>query len=91
MAEVIPQLMARRGYARLLSHDDFSAVWLQISGVLGQHSRPGRLRRGILEIVVGNSAVLQELNFQKRPLLKSIQQNLPDYKITDLRFKIGNH
>ena len=90
MADVIPQLMARRGYSRLLSHDDFNDVWMQISGPLSEHSRPGRFRRGVLEVIVGNSAVMQELNFRKRQLLKSLQESLPDQKFSDLRFSVGN-
>ena len=36
-----------------------------------------------------NSAVLQELTFQKKQLLEKIVVALPDQKIRDLRFRIG--
>lgn len=88
MAEVMPQLMAKRGYARILSHDDFNDVWLEVSGPLGRFSRPGRMRRGVLEIIVSNSAVMQELNFGKRRLLKALQAKLPDQKLSGLKFTI---
>jgi len=33
---------------------------------------------------------MQQLGFQKRQLLSAMQQQLPDAKIKDLRFSIGN-
>jgi hypothetical protein len=85
----MPQLMARRGYARLLSHDEFLAAWEQASGELSRQSRPGALRRHALEIIVTNSVVMQELNFQKRQLLSQLVELLPHHHIRDLRFNIG--
>jgi hypothetical protein len=49
----------------------------------------GKIRRGVLEVLVGNSAVLQELTFQKKHLLDKIVAALPDQKIRDVRFRIG--
>ena len=85
----MPQLMARRGYARLLSHDEFQEAWQEASGTLSQQSRPGQLRRGVLEIIVSNSVVMQELTFQKRKLLRHLSERLPHQKIRDLRFTVG--
>jgi len=82
--------MARRGYARILSNHQFSDAWIQASGRLHQQSRSGQLRRGVLEVVVANSLVLQELTFQKRQILTTLNQLLPDQKIRDLRFCVGN-
>lgn len=90
MADVLPQLMARRGYNRLLAQEDYVEVWQDIAGPLGQHSRPGQMRRGVLEIVVSNSAIVQELTFQKRRLAKEISERMPDQKIRDLRFIVGS-
>ncbi len=90
LAEVLPQLMARRGYNRLLAQEDYSEVWQEIAGQLSQHSRPGQLRRGVLEVIVTNSAVVQELTFQKRRLTKALSERMPDRKIRDLRFVVGS-
>jgi predicted nucleic acid-binding Zn ribbon protein len=89
LGEVMPQLMARRGYGRLLSHDEFQEAWQAVSGVLMQQSRPGQLRRGVLEIIVNNSVVMQELTFQKRSLLRQLNERLPHQPIRDLRFTVG--
>jgi predicted nucleic acid-binding Zn ribbon protein len=89
LADVIPQLMARRGYARVLAEDEVQQVWRQISGRFEPFSRSGRVRGGVLQVVVGNSLVIQELMFEKQNLLRLLQQALPNQQIRDLRFTIG--
>lgn len=89
MADVMSRLMAQRGYSRLLSHDDFSDAWQEVAGALAEHSRAGRVRRGVLEVVVSSSIVMQELGFQKTQLIKKLAARLPDHKIRDVRFKVG--
>jgi predicted nucleic acid-binding Zn ribbon protein len=89
MREIIPQLMARRGYNRMISQEDYSEIWRELAGPLRDVSRPGRLKRGVLEVVVGHSAAVQELTFQKRQLLAQLQRRMPDQKIRDLRFVVG--
>jgi predicted nucleic acid-binding Zn ribbon protein len=90
MADVLSALLARRGYAREQSADQFQAIWQQSAGErLGPHSRAGNLRRGVLEVVVRNSAVLQELTFQKKQLLQKLNRLSPDQNIQSLRFKVG--
>lgn len=89
LAELMPQLLARRGYNRLLAHDQLQDAWEQAAGRLHNLARPGTIRNGVLEIVAKNSAVVQELTFQKRQLLKSLSANAGNLKITDLRFIVG--
>jgi hypothetical protein len=48
------------------------------------------LRRGVLEITVGNAVLLQELaHYRKRRLLEELRSRLPGTTITDLRFRAG--
>ena len=89
LGDVLPQLMARRGYNRLIAQENYHEVWESIAGPLYQHSRPGQMRRGVLEIVAANSTILQELTFQKRRLISALSEQLPDQKIRDLRFVVG--
>jgi predicted nucleic acid-binding Zn ribbon protein len=90
MSDLLPQLMAQRGYARLISHDQFDDAWQQVSGPLSDQTRVGQLRRGVLEVFAKNSVVLQELTFQKRKLHQAITQRLPDQKIRDLKFVVAS-
>ncbi len=81
--------MARRGYGRLISAENYDQAWQQAAGVLAHASRPGLLQRGVLQIIVNNSTAVQELTFQKRQLLRSLGEQLPDQKIRDLKFVVG--
>lgn len=89
LADLVPQLLARKGYNRLLAHDQLQDAWEQAAGRFHTLSRPGVIRNGVLEIIAKNSAVVQELTFQKRQILKSLSGNAENLKITDLRFTVG--
>jgi hypothetical protein len=56
---------------------------------LAKHTRAGGMRRGVLEVIVRSSAVLQELSFEKRRLVARLAQLLPLRRIRDVRFRVG--
>ena len=90
ISDVLSELMARRGYARVQAGQAYEAAWNAAAGPLAaQYSRAGALRRGTLEIIVANSTLIQELVFQKGEILKSLAQQLPEQGIKDLRFRLG--
>ena len=90
IADTLSGLMARRGYAQERSTTERDMAWQQaVGGSFAKHSRPANLRRGVLEITVSNSAVMQELTFRKKKLLKKLLEILPNLKIRDLRFRVG--
>ncbi|MEQ8791143.1 MAG: DUF721 domain-containing protein [Pirellulaceae bacterium] len=90
IADIVNQLLARRGYARIQSISACEEAWKEAAGAhLAPHTRPGNIRRGVLEITVRNSTVLQELTFQKKPLLKKLQSLVADENIRDLKFRVG--
>jgi predicted nucleic acid-binding Zn ribbon protein len=87
---VVNELIARRGYASFLAPSECLAAWDQAAGDrLAPHTRPGNVRRGVLQVFVRNSAVMQELTFRKRELIRRLRQRAPDQKIRDLRFRVG--
>ncbi len=90
IGDIVAGLLARKGYARVQSASACEDAWKEAAGKLAAHSRPGLVKRGVLEVMVRNSAALQELTFQKKKLLKRLQEKLPDEKITDLRFRVGS-
>jgi predicted nucleic acid-binding Zn ribbon protein len=91
IGDVLSELMARRGYARVQSAAAYDAAWREAAGPLAaKYTRVGQLRRGTLEVVVANSPLLQELGFQKTEILKSLAALLPDEGIEGLRFRLGN-
>jgi len=90
IGDVLGQLMARRGFAGVRRAATCEEAWRQAAGELAaEHSRVGAVRRGTLEVLVGNSTLLQELTFQKQTLLETLGELLPDEKIRDLRFRVG--
>ena len=90
IADVLAQLITVRGYGRIQADADFTAAWQAAAGpALARFTRPGRLRRGVLEVAVANSTIVQELTFQRQRILQTLQAELPDAHIRELRFRIG--
>jgi predicted nucleic acid-binding Zn ribbon protein len=90
IADVIAQLITERGYGRIDASKDLADVWAAAAGdPLATYSRPGKLRRGTLEVTVTNSTIMQEFTFQKQRILAELGRKLPDAKIRELRFRVG--
>jgi predicted nucleic acid-binding Zn ribbon protein len=90
IADILTQLMARRGFNRVQGAEAYQSAWNAAAGPLGaQYSRVGQLKRGTLEVVVINSALIQEFNFRKAALLDTLNRLLPDHNINELRFRLG--
>lgn len=86
--EAMTQLFARKGYGRILDSSKFEQLWNETVGDrFAAHTRPGVVRRGVLEVFVRSSAVMQELAFEKKKLIKKL--TAAGEKIRDLRFKVG--
>ena len=90
IGNILAELMARRGFARVSAAETFDAAWREAAGSLAAaYTRVGSVRRGKLEVIVANSTLLQEFVFQKETLVVSLNQQLPDEGIRDLRFRVG--
>lgn len=90
IGDVIAKLVQRKGYAAIQSACQFSEAWNDAIGErLSRTTSPGVLRRGVLEVTVANSLLMQELGFDKERLLKQMQTALPEAGIQQLRFKVG--
>ena len=90
IASVLSELLARRGYVREQSASALQDVWSEIAGPsLAAMSRPGTVKRGVLEVFLANSTLAQEMSFQKPGLLAKLAARLPEEKIRDMRFRVG--
>ena len=90
IADVLAQLITARGYGRVQADGEIHAAWHAAAGVtLARFTRPGRVRRGQLEVTVTNSTIVQELTFEKQRILAAMQAEVPQARIRDLRFRIG--
>jgi hypothetical protein len=89
IGSLVNQLMSRRGYAQQAATSEFHAVIVSnVGNELSSSVHVGQLRRGVLQVFASDSVTLQELNFQKRKILRAIHNDLPHTDVTDLRFRI---
>jgi predicted nucleic acid-binding Zn ribbon protein len=90
MRDVLSQLLAKRGYAQVQTAATCQSAWQAAVGEkLGSQTRAGNVRRGVLEVLVRNSSVLQELAFVKAKAVKALAQLAPEHQIRDVRFRVG--
>ena len=81
--------MSRTGYDRERAADGLAAAWQEAApAALKASSQPGLVRRGVLEVFVSHSALVQELGFQKREVLMRLTELLPAAGITDIRCRL---
>jgi hypothetical protein len=90
IADVLAQLIAKKGYGRPEANAALEAAWRSAAGEpLASASRPGKVSRGKLEVTVTNSTTIQELGFAKRRILAQLEKLLPDARIRDIRCRVG--
>jgi predicted nucleic acid-binding Zn ribbon protein len=91
LREILSRLFTARGWGRRQGQLQLEKAWADAAGPdFAAHTRVGALRRGVLEVVVGNAVVLQELaHYHKRRLLDALRRQLPRTPLTDLRFRAG--
>ena len=93
MDRLISELLTRRGYARVKAASQLADVW---GGVVGERiagmTTAGTIRRGMLEVTCKNSAVMQELAFEKHSLVTKLNQkmgSLANQQIKDLKLRVA--
>ena len=91
LSEILSRLFTARGWGRRQGRLQLERAWAEAVGpAYAAHTRPGALRRGVLEVVVGSGVLLQELaHYHKRRLLEALRQRLPNTPLNDLRFRAG--
>jgi hypothetical protein len=81
--------MARTGYDRQQAAGGIAAAWLEVAPESFRGaSQPGLVRRGVLDLFVSHSALVQEMGFHKRELLARLAALLPQEGITDIRCRV---
>jgi len=90
MRDVLSQLLSKRGYAQVQSAASCDAAWREAVGQkLAADTRPGNVARGVLEVLVRNSAAAHELGFVKSKIVKMLTKLIPEQRIRDLRVRVG--
>jgi predicted nucleic acid-binding Zn ribbon protein len=91
LSDILGELFTVRGYGRLRARQELEDAW---NAAVGEPSCRqtclGEVRRGVLEVTVGHSALLEELAaFRKPDLLAALRSGAPATTIHDLRFHVG--
>ncbi len=94
IGNVVAQLVQRKGYAQIRAAGEREEVWREALQGQGRDqwiaaTRVAGLRRGVFQVQVANSLLMQELTFQKEPLLKRLQDALPEDGIKQIKFSVG--
>jgi predicted nucleic acid-binding Zn ribbon protein len=91
LGEVLSRLFTARGWGRQQDRLRLERAWAEAAGPeIARQTQAGALRRGVLEVVVGNAVLLQELaHYHKRRLLEALRRRLPGTPLNDLRFRAG--
>ena len=91
LGEILSRLFTARGWGRRQGQLHLEQAWNEVAGPdIAAQTRVNGLRRGVLEILVGNSVLMQELaHYHKRRLLEDLRRRLTNTPLTDLRFRAG--
>jgi predicted nucleic acid-binding Zn ribbon protein len=91
LGEILARVFTARGWGRRQGRLHLEKAWAEAAGPdFAAQTRVGALRRGVLEVVVGNAVLLQELaHYHKRRLLEDLRRRLPHTPVNDLRFRAG--
>lgn len=90
MSSIVAELLARRGFLQQQSVAVCHEAWREAAGSkMVEFTCPGPVRRGVLEVRVANSTILQELIFQKAAILVKLSQLVPELQVRELRFRVG--
>jgi len=86
IGRLMSRLLARTGYDREQAASGLVDAWQQaVPEHLREASRPGLVRRGVLEVFVTHSAIVQEMGFHKRQAVTRLAELVPAEGITDIR------
>ena len=89
IGSLVDQVLARRGYVDGMANEQIrQSLEKELGETLAAECQVGKLNRGTLQIFVGDSVMMQELNFRKRQILRRLQSDLPSSRINDVRFKV---
>ncbi len=91
LSDILGELFTVRGYGRLWARQELEKAWNTAVGE--PHCRQtqlGEVRRGVLNVTVAHSALLEELvSFRKAALLGALRLGAPATEIHDIRFRVG--
>jgi predicted nucleic acid-binding Zn ribbon protein len=91
LGEILSRLFTARGWGRRGERLHLEEAWRSVVGPdSARATRLGTIKRGVLEVTVGNGVLMQELaHYHKKRLLQELQKKLPSIRLSDIRFRAG--
>jgi len=90
LSSVLSELIAKKGIARVQGNAQLVGIWKSVVGEkVSSRTKVLGLKRGVLEVGVDNSALMNELaSFQKAGFVRKFQTEHAEHKISDIRFQL---
>lgn len=90
VSAVLNRLIVERGYAAEQANQVLHEEWAKAVGpMFTEQTKVGKVRNGVLQVLVSNHIVLTELDYRKTQILKQLQGSLPAYGLKNIRFHIS--
>lgn len=88
LKNALTRLIRRKGLVNRSAAEALNAEWNRIVGPeIGRRSRARKIRDGIVEVVVTNSAAMEELRgYLHETVLQQMQTSLPESNIRAIRY-----
>ncbi len=88
LKNALTRLIRRKGLVNRSAAEALNAEWIRIVGPeIGRRSTARRIRDGVVEVVVTNSAALEELRgFLHETVLEQMKASLPESEIRSIRY-----
>ena len=93
LGSALSQLFALKGYAATKGDAQLADAWKAVAGEkIASMTAVQGVNRGVLQIGVSSSAMLNELaSFHKLRLVEELQGKFPELKVKDVKFRLrGN-
>lgn len=89
LKHALMRLIRSKGLVNRSAGESLDTEWKRIVGPeLGRRSTARRVRNGVLEVAVTNSAALEELRgFLQETVLEQLRSSLPEAGIRTIRYK----
>lgn len=90
LSDFLEELLVGHGLSSVASSVRLRAAWSEIVGpLLSSKTAPGRLKNGVLTVLVANHAWAQELQLKKPFLLERANASLGTGTVSDIRFSVA--
>jgi len=87
LADSLSGFLRATGLSKRMRHPRLWTAWRETVGdEIGQHTQVSGFRRGVLEVAVDSSALMSEIQFHRKALLRDIRSQGRDPFISQISF-----